>query len=222
MKKSSDDKVRIIIADDHPVFRRGLKQIIESEPDMQIVGEEGDGTSALERIREMRPEIAILDISMPKLDGIMVARRLREQALPVEVIFLTMYREEKLFSCALALDVKGYVLKDSTVTDIVSSIRAVARGEHYTSPALTTYLIKRRRNAGTLMGINAGLEVVTPTERRVLAMIADYKTSKEIAEELCISRRTVETHRANICHKLEIHGSHGLMKFALEHKSYLS
>jgi DNA-binding NarL/FixJ family response regulator len=215
------DKVRIVIADDHPVVRQGLRQVVESAAGLQVVGEAGDGQSALECIRAMRPEIAILDIGMPHLDGFAVTRLLREQNLLVDVIFLTIYREEKVFNRALELGVKGYVLKDSAVTDIVSSIRAVTEGQHYTSPVLTSYLVERGRCAGPASRSPLGLEDLTPTERRILSRIAEYKTSKEIAEELYISRRTVETHRTHICHKLEIHGSHALMKFALDHKSSL-
>jgi DNA-binding NarL/FixJ family response regulator len=214
--------VRIVIADDHPVFLQGLRQIIELEPGLEVVGEASDGNSALEAIRVFKPGIVILDIEMPRLDGLAVARRLREQKVPIEVILLTVHREESLLSYALELGVKGYVLKDSAVTDIVSCINAVAMGEYYTSPALTTYLVNRSRIGERARGTRPGLFDLTPTERHVLRLIADYKTSKEIAEELGISRRTVETHRTNICQKLEIHGSHALMKFALEHKSRLT
>jgi DNA-binding NarL/FixJ family response regulator len=214
--------VRIVIADDHPVFLQGLRQIIELEPGLEVVGEASDGNSALEAIRIYKPGIVILDIEMPRLDGLAVARRLREQKMPIEIILLTVHREESLLSYALELGVKGYVLKDSAVTDIVSCINAVAKGEYYTSPALTTYLVNRSRIGERARGTRPGLFDLTPTERHVLRLIADYKTSKEIAEELGISRRTVETHRTNICQKLEIHGSHALMKFALEHKSRLT
>jgi DNA-binding NarL/FixJ family response regulator len=217
-----DDKVRIVIADDHPVSRQGLRQIIDMEPDLQVVGEAGDGDSALELIQKLGPGIAILDINMPRMDGMAVTRYLREQDLPVDVIFLTIYREERLFNRALDLNVKGYVLKDSAASDIVSSIRAVANGQHYTSPAMTSYLVKRTQSPSPRSGKQKIPKDLTPTERRILFMIAEYKTSKEIADELGISRRTVETHRTNICQKLEIHGSHGLMKFALEHKSELN
>jgi DNA-binding NarL/FixJ family response regulator len=212
--------VRIVIADDHPVFLQGLRQIIELEPGLEVVGEASDGNSALEVIRIFKPGIVILDIEMPRLDGLAVTRRLREQKVPIEVILLTVHREESLLSYALELGVKGYVLKDSAVTDIVSCINAVAKGEYYTSPALTTYLVNRSRIAER--SPRPSLFDLTPTERHVLRLIADYKTSKEIAEELGISRRTVETHRTNICQKLEIHGSHALMRFALEHKSRLT
>jgi DNA-binding NarL/FixJ family response regulator len=217
-----DDKVRIVIADDHPVSRHGLRQIIDMEPDLQVVGEAADGDSALELIQKLGPGIAILDINMPRMDGMAVTRYLREQDLPVDVIFLTIYREERLFNRALDLNVKGYVLKDSAASDIVSSIRAVANGQHYTSPAMTSYLVKRTQSPSHRSGKQKIPKDLTPTEQRILFMIAEYKTSKEIADELGISRRTVETHRTNICQKLEIHGSHALMKFALEHKSELN
>lgn len=213
---------RIVIADDHPVFLQGLRQIIELEPGLEVVGEASDGNRALEAIRVYKPGIVILDIEMPRLDGLAVTRRLREQKIPIEVILLTVHREESLLNFALELGVKGYVLKDSAAIDIVSCINAVAKGEYYTSPALTTYLVNRSRVAERSRGTRPGPLDLTPTERHVLRLIADYKTSKEIAEDLGISRRTVETHRTNICQKLEIHGSHALMKFALEHKPRLT
>lgn len=210
--------LRIVIADDHPVFRLGLRQIIEGESGFEVVGEAGDGQSALEMIQALRPAIAILDISMPQLDGFALARQLLAGTSPVEIVFVTMFREETLFTKALEAGVKGYVLKDSAAADIVSCIKAVAAGQHYASPGLTTYLMKRvRRAAADAPG--STVEDLTPTERRVLSLIADYKTSKAIAEELGISPRTVDTHRNNICQKLGIHGSHALMKFALGHKA---
>ena len=217
-----ENKISIIIADDHPVFRHGLRRIIESRGDFEVVSEASDGESALELIQKIRPAIAILDISMPKLDGLALARRLVAQNLPVEVILVTMYREKKLFKEALEAGVKGYVLKDSAVTDVVSCIRAVAAGQNYVSPELTTYLVNRVRQADSASTARSGLESLTSSELRVLSLIAECKTSKEIAKDLFISPRTVETHRNNICQKLDIHGSNALMKFALEHKDLLS
>lgn len=215
-------EIRVVLADDHPVVRQGLRQAIESDQSLKVVAEAGDGHQALELVRRLKPEIVILDIDMPGLDGLAVARAIGEQNLGSEVIFLTIHREEDLFDAAISLGVKGYVLKDSALGDIVSGIKAVAAGQHYTSPALTTYLLNRKRRAASLAKERPGLHALTATERRVLTLIADYKTTKEIADELFISPRTVETHRTNICHKLEIHGSHALMKFALSHKSQLS
>jgi DNA-binding NarL/FixJ family response regulator len=215
------DEIKVVIADDHPIFRKGLRQVIE-ESGITVVAEADDGEQALARIRESRPHVAILDVDMPKLDGFALARRMREERLAVEIIFLTMHRDEDVFNAALDLDVRGYVVKDSAVTDIVSSIRAVLAGQHFMSQSVTSYLITRGRRANSLRQQKPGLEDLTPTERRILRLVAENRTSKEIAAELFVSYRTIETHRANIAAKLDLHGSHALLKFALEHKSALS
>lgn len=214
-------EIRIIIADDHPIVRQGLRRSIESEPGLNVVAEAADGPSALLQIQEAQPDIAILDIDMPGMNGFDVAREIRRHRLPVELIFLTIYREEDLLNEAIDLGAKGYVLKDSAVTDIVAGIRTVASGGHYISPTLTTQLI-RRINRAAPAAAKPSLHDLTETERLILKLVAEYKTSREIAEELHVSPRTVETHRAHICQKLELHGSHALMKFALANKSHLS
>jgi len=215
-------KQNIILADDHPVFRHGLRQIVEAESDFTVVGEARDGENALEQIRTLLPQIAILDISMPKLDGLAVADSVQQAGLPVKIILVTMYREEKLFKKALDAGVKGYVLKDCAAIDIVSCLNAVAAGKNYTSPELTTYLMERVREVDGPVTPQSSVDNLSDTERRVLSLIADCKTNKEIALELFVSVRTVETHRNNICKKLDVHGSHALMKFALDHKDHLS
>ena len=224
-------EIRILIADDHPLLRQGLRQAIEADPRFKVVAEADDGDAALEGIEKLVPDIAVLDVNMPRLDGFAVARAVRDKHLPVEIIFLTAYRERSFFNQALDLGAKGYVLKDSAVTDIVSGIRAVVAGEHFTSPAMTSYLINRSGHGGgrggrgwqgaTQDNLPAGITDLTPTERRILRLIAAYQTSKEIADELGVSFRTVNTHRANICQKLGIHGNHALMKFALDHEAEL-
>lgn len=216
---SKQNKIRIIIADDHPVFRFGLRQIIEAESGFDVVGEADQGEAALDLVEKVRPSIAILDVAMPKLDGLALARHLQKGEVPVKIILVTMYREEKLFKKALEAGVKGYVLKDSAASDIISCIKAVAAGQNYTSPELTTYLVSRVRQVDAARVPRSGVESLTATELRVLSLLAEYKTSKEIAQDLFVSPRTVETHRNNICQKLNIHGSHALMKFALAHKS---
>jgi DNA-binding NarL/FixJ family response regulator len=213
-------EIRILIADDHPIVRQGLRRAIDADPRVTVVAEASDGRAALDQIQSLRPQIAVLDIDMPDLDGFAVAREIRARELPVDVIFLTVHRDERFFAEALALGTKGYVLKDSAVTDIVSSILAVAAGEHFTSPALTSYLVKNRR-AAVAPAPPAGLSALTATERRILALIAEYKTSREIGDALHISHRTVQTHRVNICTKLALQGNHALMKFALDHKADL-
>ena len=215
------NKLTILIADDHPMIRDSLRHAIESNTEWEVAGEAQDGEAALELINKLQPAIAILDISMPVRNGFEVVSALRQKKVQTQVIFLTMHRNEDFFQRALDLDVRGYVLKDSAVIDVVSAIKAVSRGEHYTSPALTSYLIKKRSSGSSAVSSEQGLglHTLSPTERRVLELIAEYKTSRDIAEELNTSPRTVETHRTNICQKLGLHGRHALMKFALENKS---
>jgi len=217
------EKLKIVIADDHPMIRDGLRNAIERNSAWEIVGEAQDGEAAIDLINRLQPAIAILDISMPVRNGFEVVRALRQKKIQTKVIFLTMHRDEDFFQQALDLGVGGYVLKDSSVIDVVSAIKAVSKGEHFTSPALTSYLIRSRTSASaTAQEQGLGLHSLSPTERRVLELIAEYKTSKDIADELSTSPRTVETHRTNICQKLGLHGRHALMKFALEHKSSAS
>jgi DNA-binding NarL/FixJ family response regulator len=216
------NEIRIVIADDHPIYRKGLRSTIESDPKLKIVAEAEDGEQALELIQALKPEIAILDMEMPHKDGFEVIEEIQERKLPVLVVVLTMHKDERFFNAALDRGAKGYVLKDSAVTDIIAGINAVASGQHFISPQLSTYLLNRRSKAVSLKQQKPGLDNLTPTERQVLRLIAANKTSKEIADGLCISARTVEKHRANISGKLKLHGSHALLNFALEHKSELS
>jgi DNA-binding NarL/FixJ family response regulator len=212
-------EVRIIIADDHPIFRAGLKQTIESSPGLKVIAEADDGATALALALEHQPDVVVLDLNMPKMTGFQVAEELRKKRLATRVVFLTMHDDEAMFNKAMTMDVKGYVLKDSAAVDIVNCLNAVIAGRNFTSPALTTYLFKRATRqpldkTGTLADL-------TPTERTILRKIAEYKTSKEIGEELCISYRTVENYRTSICSKLDLHGSHSLIKFALQHQNEL-
>ena len=213
------DEIQILIADDHPIWRQGLRQVIENDVTLKVIAEASDGQQALEQIQQLMPRIALLDIDMPHLDGLKVAGAIRALKLPVEIIFLTVHREESIMNKALDSGARGYILKDSAVTDVVTGIKTVISGAHYTSPAMISYLVNRR---GRSNGQKQGLECLTPTERSILRMIADYKTTNDIAAALFISPRTVETHRANICQKLSLHGSHSLMKYALSHISELN
>ena len=207
-----ENETNILIADDHPIMRQGLRQVIESDASLRVSAEAADGIETLAKIREHQPHIAVIDIDMPKTDGFQVALALREEKINVEIIFLTVHREESFMKKALGLGAKGFVLKDSAVTDIVTAIKAVRQGQSFISPAMMSYLIKPRATKG-----KEGLESLTPSERSVLKLIAQYKTTKEIAETLFVSTRTIESHRLNICQKLHLQGSHSLIKFALEH-----
>ncbi len=206
----------ILIADDHPVFRRGLRQIIESESDIVVVYEAADGQEALAYLRETPPHIAVLDIDMPKLHGIDVARSVQKEDIPVDIMILTMYKDEHMFNRAMDAGVKAYVLKENAVTDILQGIRTVGNNHYYISPIISEYLI--RRSGGNTSFTSRSIDDLTPTERKILRFIAEEKTSKEIGEALFISFKTVENHRTNICRKLGIHGPNSLLRFVIENK----
>lgn len=216
-----DPKIRILIADDHPVVRQGLINIIERDPSFQIVAQAGDGNEILSLIRERNPHIVLLDIAMPNRNGLEVLRDAKAKNLPTKFIILTMYKDEEYFDEATELGVKGYLLKDNTAVELLECLRTVSRGKYYISPELSGYLIDRNIKAKSLSREIPALGTLTATEKRVLKLISENKTSKEIAEELFISIRTVQNHRNNICHKLELSGHNKLLQFALEHKSYL-
>jgi DNA-binding NarL/FixJ family response regulator len=215
------DEIKILMAEDHPVYRDGLRQFISADPAMRIVAETGNGTEAWRLIRELKPDVAILDLDMPGMSGLDIARARRRESLTFEIVFLTMYREEDMFNEAIELGAKGYVLKESAATDILQGIRTVAAGQHYVSPALSGFLVKRASLAADVRAGNSGLASLTPAERRILKLIASDKTSKEIAEALGLSPRTVENHRTNMSAKLGLQGSHSLLKFAFENRSRL-
>lgn len=214
-------ELRIVIADDHPVFRRGLRMIIEAETSFKVIADVEDGNAALKQIHEQKPDVAVLDVDMPNGGGFEVVRDLQKLNLHTQIIFLTMYKDEALFNKAMDLGVKGYVLKDSAIDDIIASIKTVASGQNYISQPLATYLINRSRRQTSFDQQTPSINKLTPTERRILRLIADQKTSRDIAAELFISIRTVERHRLNICDKLDLHGSNALMRFALENKQQL-
>jgi DNA-binding NarL/FixJ family response regulator len=215
-------EIRLVIADDHPIFRQGLRQVIEKDPHLKVVAEADNGEAALEQIAKLGPEAVLLDVEMPEKDGFAVVRSLRSQGLPVKIIFLTMYKDELHFNEALNLGVNGYIIKDSAATEVVNCIKVVVAGESYVSPALSSHLLNRHRRASTLVRQQPGLAGLTQTELRILGMLAEYRTNREIAGELGVSVRTIENHRSNICVKLDLRGAHALVKFALAHKSELS
>jgi DNA-binding NarL/FixJ family response regulator len=215
------NEIRVLIADDHPIFRQGLRLIIEAQQDLTVVAEATDGAQAIERLRSGDIAVAVLDVTMPIKDGFAVAREAREQRLAAALVFLTMHKDEHYLNAALDLGVPGYVLKDNATTEIVDCVRTVAGGGEYISPTLSSFLIRRRSRATSLTAQKPALEDLTPAERRILRLVADGLTSREIAGQLGVGVRTVEHHRNNVAVKLELRGSHALVKFAVKHQSDL-
>ena len=207
-------EIRVLIADDHPIFRNGLKIVIEADQMLKVVAEAEDGESALSAIRKLQPNVAVLDIDMPPPDGFAVARQVVEERLPSEIIFLTMHKERTLFEAALNAGVKGFIVKDGAVNEIVGCIKAVVAGQSFFSPTLSGHLLTKREQASQLHHLSS-------SERRVLLLVAESMSNKEIAEKMFISVRTVEHHRSNLCAKLGLSGKNALLTFALTHKSEL-
>ena len=213
------DEIRIVIAEDHPFFRDGLRAALQGVDSFLVVGETSDGQMAFDRIQSLQPDVAILDIGLPRMDGVAVVRRVRQQEIPVEIVFLTVHDDEQMFDEAIELGVKGYLLKDCTASEIVRCVRAVAAGEYYAAPAMTTYLVSKMRRIERFAEKVPGLGLLTSHERAILRRIAHEKTSKEIAVEMGITPKTVDAHRSNICSKLKIHGKHVLRRFAVRHRA---
>lgn len=217
-----NDPITILIADDHPLFRSGLREVLAADPDLEVVAEVGEGRQALDVIRSRSPMMAILDIDMPKASGLQVAREIREGGLDVDVIVLTMHRDEALFYEAMDAGALAYVLKDSAAVEILKAVHTVAEGGRYISPALSVHLVGRSGRAETFLREGPSLARLTPAEMRVLRMVAELKTSREIAEALGISTKTVENHRTAVAAKLHLRGSASLLKFAIAHRERLS
>ena len=213
--------ITIIIADDHPIVRKGLREVIEEDSRLHVVAELSNGQETIEAIEKHLPKVTILDVDMPIMNGFETARAIRDKKLSTEIIFMTMHHDEDLFNEAIDLGAKGFVLKDSALSDIIECIKAVASSNYYTSHSLTSFLMNRSRRAIGLTEKQPSINDLTNTERKVLKLIAENLTSKEIGEQLFISPRTVEKHRQNICQKLNLQGSHSLFKFALSNKSKL-
>lgn len=209
-----NESLRIIVADDHPLLLEGLIFMLGKKENFKIVGQASNGVDALKLIRELKPDIAILDIQMPKLDGFEVSKIVFNENLPAKIIFLTMYKDEELINKVISLGVKGYVLKENAVNDIVTCIESVADDKFFISPQVSAIVLKQKTAKKKSEG-----ELLTPSEKRIIDLIALDKNSKEIAEELFISVKTVENHRSNICKKLGITGNSALLKYALKNKT---
>jgi DNA-binding NarL/FixJ family response regulator len=215
-------KIRVVIVDDHPLFRQGLLQAISADDRFDVVGEAAAGHQATQLIRELEPDIAVLDINLPDIPGLEVARILRDAGVGTKLVFLTMLKDEKIFDRAMSLGASGFLLKESPVTEIINCLVSVTANLPYVSQALLGFLLNRHDRSERLVARVPGLNDLTVAERRILKRVGEKKSTKEIAQELKVSPRTVETHRANICAKLELKGGNSLLQFALENRDSLS
>ncbi len=207
------NKISLLVADDHPLFIEGVIAVIQKNHNFEIAGKVADGLSALSFITENQPDIAILDVQMPGLDGFKVAETVIKANLRTKIILLTMYNVPSLIKKSLRLGVKGFVLKENSILNIVDAIEAVYNGEIYTSEGITIQQKSEDITPGTV------LDILTVSEQKILRLIAENKSSKEICAELFVSYKTVENHRFNICKKFDISGPTSLLKFAMTLKA---
>jgi DNA-binding NarL/FixJ family response regulator len=214
-------EITILIVDDHPLLRRGVRDVIAEHPRFRIVGEASDGEDAMRLVVSLKPDVAILDIDMPRLNGLEVLRALRGLPFPVKPVILTMYKEEDMFNAAMDLGAAAYVVKENAANDVVAAIDKVARGETFLSPVLWDAGQRRGERVQQLLLSKPQIETLTASERRILKLVGQDYTSKEIANSLNLSVRTVDNHRQNICRKLNLHGTHSLLKFAFDNSAYL-
>jgi len=203
-------RIRILLADDHAVVRQGFKMILDAQPDMEIVGEAANGRQAVDLAEQLRPDVVVMDVSMPELNGIEATRRLASSLPHARVIALSMHKDSVYVREILRAGARGYLLKDSGAADLVAAIRAVASGESYLSPAVSNAVLDDYRRHAT-----NPIDLLTSREREVLQLLAEGKTNKEIAALLNLSVYTVEAHRGRILEKLNLHSIGELVRFAV-------
>jgi len=203
-------RIRILLADDHAVVRQGFRMILAEQPDMEIVGEAGNGREAVELAENLKPDIVVMDVSMPELNGIEATRRLGDSLPHTRVVALSMHKDSVYVREILRAGARGYLLKDSVAADLVSAIRAVAGGESYLSPAVSNAVLDDYRRH-----VTNPIDLLTSREREVLQMLAEGKTNKEIAVVLNLSVYTVDAHRGRIMEKLNLHSINELVRFAV-------
>lgn len=199
------ERTKVLLVDDHSLVRKGFRRMLEDEPDMEVLGEASNGVEAIERARDLRPQVIVMDLSMPGLDGVQAAREINKQFPEIAILFLSMYPEEQYVRNALDAGARGYLLKNAVEVDLTAAIRAVARGEMYLGPGLSL----PREEQDDLY------QKLTPREKQVLQLIAQGKSNKEIAALLNLSVNTVSVHRANLMDALNIHRMTELVLYAV-------
>jgi DNA-binding NarL/FixJ family response regulator len=207
--------LRVLLADDHSIVRRGLRSLIETQPDLKVVAEAGDGLEALKLCDEHQPDAVILDVAMPKLKGIEVAERLQKLHRPPSVLILSMHADESYIIRALAAGARAYLLKDATDEDLIPALRAVAAGRPFFSPSVTGVLIEDYVRQLQARGLTDSYHLLTDREREVLQLLAEGRSNKEVAALLDVGVSTVETHRANLMQKLNLHNTAEIVLYAV-------
>ncbi len=207
--------IRILLADDHTVIRKGLRALLERQPEFSVVAEAADGREAVDGAEATNPDVAVIDIAMPNLNGIEAARRITERRPETAVVILSMHADEGYVLRALKAGARGYLLKDSPEDALIQAIRAVHAGKAFFSPEVSRMLAEDYMRQMSQRGLEDSYELLTPREREVLQMLGEGKSNKDVATQLNLSTYTVETHRANILEKLNLHSTAEMILYAV-------
>jgi len=210
-------RIRILLADDHTLLRNGIRALLEDEQDIIVVGEAEDGREAVRLVNQLKPNVVLMDIAMPLLNGLEATRQIKREHPEVKILVLTMYDHEEYFREMLEVGASGYIIKRAAAHELVSAIRAVYRGEAVLSPAITRLLLEDYLNHD-IHKADDDSNVLSSREREVLQLIAEGKTSREIAELLNLSVKTVQSHRTSLMQKLNLHDRGDLIKYAIQRK----
>ena len=213
-----EDKIRVLLAEDHTIVREGLRSLLEATGRVEVVGEADNGRSAVEIARELRPDVAIVDVSMPELDGVEATRQIKRAAPQVRVIVLTMHSAEVYMKEVFRAGASGYLVKKTAARDLLMAVEAVMRDEMYLSPAISKVVIDRYVEVAGEAPVREGYNALSDREREVLKLVAEGRTNKEVADRLNVAEKTVATHRANVMRKLELHNMSELVRYAIRER----
>lgn len=209
------EEIKVLLVDDHTIVRQGLRMLLDTQPDIRIVGETGDGRDAIEKASQLMPDVILMDLSMPGMNGLEACRRITESCPGTRILALTMHDNEEYFFQALSSGAAGYILKKADPAELVNAIRVVHQGGAFLCPSLAKSLVADFLRRGDTGGEKANLDGLTEREREILKLAAEGKTNREIATLLQISTKTTDRHRANLMDKLKVHNRSQLIKYAI-------
>jgi DNA-binding NarL/FixJ family response regulator len=210
------EKYRVVIAEDYTILREGLRALLASDPIFEIVGEAADGREAIERVERLKPALVLMDLSMPRMNGMDAIREIKRRSAATKILVLTVHKAEEYILTTLKAGADGYVLKDSNQAELMMAIKSVLSGKHFISPAISEKVIDGYLDGRKILKTRTSWDTLTHREREILKLIAEGYKNKKIADLLCISVKTVEKHRANLMQKLDLHNTSALTTLALE------